>query len=190
LRGIDMETKEIFWAVCVLSFAGLFLLFSSGVAGASGTGQQVNGAAQGAPAQQYVLAGAPAPSQAESNGDVQEITLTVSGSQYYPYPIRVKKGIPVRISVDTPSVTGCARSIVVPDFGVSKTVRAGDNVIEFTPEQSGTFDFGCSMWMYTGKIVVEEADGTVAAFTGDAPKAAAGSCGGSSGGCGCGRAGQ
>ena len=124
------------------------------------------------------------------NNGVQEVQLTVQGGNYYPNPIRVKKGIPVRIVADLSTVVGCSRSIVIPDFGVSKTVSAGDNAIEFTPDKSGTFAFSCSMGMYRGTIVVEAADGSVAAYTGSAPKAAAGSCNMGSGGCGCGMARQ
>ena len=139
---------------------------------------------------------APAPTQqsgalAQTGSDgAQEVALTVQGANYYPNPIRVKIGVPVRLVADMNSVTGCSRSIVIPDFGVSKTVSAGDNIIEFTPDKSGTFGFSCSMNMYRGTIVVENADGTVAANTGTAPKAVAGSCGMGSGGCGCGGARQ
>jgi uncharacterized protein len=120
------------------------------------------------------------------NSGVQEVSLSVQGGTYYPNPVRVKKGIPVRLVADMGTVTGCSRSIVIPDFGVSKVVRTGDNAIEFTPDKSGTFAFSCSMGMYRGTLVVEETDGSVAAFTGSAPKVAAGSCGMGSGGCGCG----
>lgn len=132
---------------------------------------------------------APAPaggSLAEVKNGVQEVTLAVEGSTYSPNPIRVTKGIPVKLVADLSSVRGCASSIVIPEFGVRKVVRQGDNTIEFTPGKSGTFQFSCSMGMYRGTIVVEEADGSVAAFTGNAKPVAAGSCGGSGGGCGCG----
>jgi copper chaperone CopZ len=127
---------------------------------------------------------------APSGSGVQEVTLYVQGGNYYPNPVRVKKGIPVKLVADMNRLSGCSTSIVMPDFGVRKVLSAADNVIEFTPTQSGTFSFSCSMGMYRGTIVVEEADGTVAAFTGNAPKTSGGSCGGSSGGgCGCGGAG-
>jgi copper chaperone CopZ len=121
--------------------------------------------------------------------DVQTVQLSVQGANYYPNPIRVKKGIPVQLVADMNNMPGCSRSIIIPEYGISKTVSAGDNIIQFTPDKSGTFQFSCSMGMYHGQIVVEEADGSVAAYTGSAP-VTQGSCGGSgsgsSGGCGCG----
>ncbi len=130
--------------------------------------------------------GQPAAQFATSASGAQEVQLTVRGGNYMPNPIRVKKGIPVKLIADISSVRGCASSIVIPEFGVSKFVRAADNVIEFTPTKSGTFKFSCSMGMYRGTIVVEEADGTVAAYTGTAAPVATGSCKMGGGGCGCG----
>ncbi|MFH0832350.1 MAG: cation transporter [Candidatus Aenigmatarchaeota archaeon] len=112
---------------------------------------------------------------------VQIVQLSVQGSNYYPNPIRVKKGIPVQLVADMNSVKGCSRSIVIPEYGIKKTLKTGDNVIEFTPDKSGTFKFACSMNMYQGQIVVENSDGSVAAYTGIAPALS-----GSSGSCGCG----
>jgi copper chaperone CopZ len=120
-----------------------------------------------------------------ANG-VQMVQLSVQGSNYYPNPIRVKRGIPVQLVADINDMPGCSKSIVIPEFGVKKIVSATDNVIEFTPDKSGTFNFSCSMNMYRGQIIVEEADGSVAAYTGSAPAPSGGTCGGSGGGCSCG----
>lgn len=121
-----------------------------------------------------------------TNG-VQVVQLSVQGANYYPNPIRVKIGVPVQLVADIINMPGCSKSIVIPEFGVSKYVSTGDNVIEFTPNKSGTFQFSCSMGMYHGQIIVENVDGTVASYTGKAaPVNSGGTCGGSGGGCGCG----
>ncbi|OGI12672.1 hypothetical protein A3K64_03795 [Candidatus Micrarchaeota archaeon RBG_16_36_9] len=120
-----------------------------------------------------------------TNG-VQVIQLSVQGANYYPNPIRVKKDIPVQLIADINNMPGCSKSIVIPEFGITKSVSTSDNKIEFTPSKSGTFQFSCSMGMYLGQIIVEEVDGSVAAYTGSTPVTSGGSCGGSSGGCGCG----
>ena len=116
---------------------------------------------------------------------VQTVKLSVQGTTYYPSPIRVKVGIPVQLVADIANMPGCSKSIVIPEFGISKTVSAGDNIIQFTPSKSGTFKFSCSMGMYQGQIVVQDANGSVAAYTESAAAPSGGSCGGSSGGCGC-----
>lgn len=95
-----------------------------------------------------------------NSGPVQEVLLSVSGAYYVPNPLKLKKGVPARIVVDLNSVRGCARSIVIPDFGIQKTITTKDNIIEFTPDKTGLFDFGCSMRMYLGKILVYEENQT------------------------------
>jgi len=199
-----MDSEKAFWALIALVVVGMFgfLIFGSFATPVNAAPQQplaygaqaTGGQAAAAGNQQAALLGAPAQAGgqqaggtlAPTNSGVQEVTISVQGSTYYPNPIRVKKGIPVRITADIANMPGCSKSVVMPDFGIRKVVSASDNIIEFTPTQSGTFSFSCSMNMYRGTIIVEEADGTVAANTGSAPKAAVGSCGGSSGGCGCG----
>lgn len=117
---------------------------------------------------------------------VQTIQLSVQGSNYYPNPIRVKIGIPVQLIADVNNMPGCSKSIIIPEFGIRKTVSASDNIIEFTPNKSGTFQFSCSMGMFRGQIIVENADGSVAAYVGNTSVTSSGSCGASGGGCGCG----
>ena len=179
-----METEKIFWALVVVAAVGMaaFVAFGTFVSPVYAQSQYAATAGNQLAAQPAAQGGTLAP----ANNGVQEVTLSVQGSSYLPNPIRVKKGIPVRITADIANMPGCSKSMVMPDFGIRKVVSASDNVIEFTPTQSGTFSFSCSMNMYRGTIVVEEADGTVAANTGSAPKAPVGSCGGSGGGCGCG----
>ena len=181
-----MNSEKIFWAMVVVLVAGfaMFLAFGGLVAPVNAAVQQ-QAQANG---DSYSSGGSAGGQLAAVANGFQEVTLTVQGGEYYPNPIRVKKGIPVKLVADLSSVRGCASSIVIPEFGVRKVVRQGDNVIEFTPDKSGTFQFSCSMGMYRGKIVVEDADGTVAAFSGSvpAPSASGGSCGAGGGGCGCG----
>lgn len=176
-----MNSEKIFWLMVVALAAGFFVFLAFGIAVTPAN------AAQAGDSQYAAAPSASGGATAEVKNGVQEITLTVQGGTYYPNPIRVKKGTLVRLIADLSSVRGCSRSIVIPDFGIRKVLSTSDNTIEFTPDKSGTFQFGCSMWMYRGTIVVEESDGTVAAFTGSTPSAtpSGGSCG-AGGGCGCG----
>ncbi|HLC67758.1 MAG TPA: cupredoxin domain-containing protein [archaeon] len=117
----------------------------------------------------------------------QTVTVTIQGGTYYPNPIRLKKGVPAVLEVDTNSVRGCYRAIQIPVFNVRKVVSAGDNKIEFTPDKAGTFGFSCYMGMGKGQIVVEDESGVVTAVNTvaqDIPTS--GSCGSGGGGCGCG----
>jgi plastocyanin len=119
------------------------------------------------------------------NNGVQEVSLSMKGYEYQPNPIRVKVGVPVKMTVDLSTVRGCMRSIQIPELGVSGRVSDGNNIITFTPTQAGTFRMTCSMGMADGTIIVEDATGQAPAAAPSAAKPlGGGSCG--SGGCGCG----
>jgi sulfite exporter TauE/SafE/copper chaperone CopZ len=85
---------------------------------------------------------------------VQEVTSTMDAGSYE--PIAVQKGIPVRwtIHAEAADINGCNGSIVIPEYGVEKQLEPGDNVIEFTPDKSGTIGFSCWMGMIRSQIAV------------------------------------
>ena len=121
-------------------------------------------------------------------GEAQKVLLKFENYQYKLEPSELQKGVPVRMEVDLDSVYGCMRDIVIPSFGVDKYVREGNNIIEFTPTKSGTFNIQCSMNMGRGKFSVVKSDGSKSAYVEEAENPAAGATCGSSGGgsCGCG----
>ena len=110
------------------------------------------------------------------NGTTQTFTLGFSGYQYTPAEIRVKQGTKVRIVADPSTLTGCMTTVNIDGYGISKYIRAGDNVIEFTADKAGTFPIHCNMGMGNGKLVVEDSSGSVPAQS-QAPAVAKGSGG-------------
>jgi len=120
-----------------------------------------------------------------ATGPVKEFALSISGGVYQPNPITVNKGDTVRLVADVNSIRGCYSTVVISKFGVRKTVKAGDNIIEFVASEAGTFQVTCGMGMAGGSIVVKDTNGTVPATT-DVGQAKQGSCGSGGGGCGCG----
>jgi hypothetical protein len=88
------------------------------------------------------------------DGDVQKIQATLNPN-VYPFII-VQKGIPVEltISADESSITGCNQTVVFPSYNVKKTLTPGDNVIKFTPQESGLIPYTCWMGMKDGRILV------------------------------------
>lgn len=73
------------------------------------------------------------------------------------YPdIAVKSGVPVIWIINAPSgsINGCNNRILIPEYGIEYTFQYGENIIEFTPTKSGTFDYSCWMGMIYGKIIV------------------------------------
>jgi len=103
--------------------------------------------------------------------DVQTVTTKLSPGSYE--PITVQKGIPVRwiIQADKKALNGCNNAIVIPKFGIQKSLTVGDNVIEFTPTESGTFAYSCWMGMIRSKITVVDdinsSDDSASASRGD-----------------------
>ncbi len=85
---------------------------------------------------------------------VQIVTTRLSSGRYE--PITVQKGIPVRwtIKAQKGDINGCNNEIIIPRFNISKKLVAGDNIIEFTPTQTGTFSYSCWMGMIRSKITV------------------------------------
>lgn len=87
---------------------------------------------------------------------VQEVTINISDDGYTPDEIRIKKGVPVNVTLKTSNTLGCARAFVVPSLNIQKTLpKTGQDTFSFTPEKTGTIRFSCSMGMYNGKFIVE-----------------------------------
>ncbi|MDR1271636.1 MAG: sulfite exporter TauE/SafE family protein [Clostridiales Family XIII bacterium] len=76
----------------------------------------------------------------------------------YGYPsFTVKKDVPVKFVLNAPegSLTGCNSGIIIPSLGVEKRLVQGENVIEFTPRETGTIDYSCWMGMIRSSFTVE-----------------------------------
>lgn len=88
---------------------------------------------------------------------VQVIDSTLSPSRYP--SITVEVGTPVQWRINAPqgSINGCNNRIIFPAYGIEHTFKTGENIIEFTPTQTGTFRFSCWMGMIRGAVTVVEA---------------------------------
>lgn len=97
----------------------------------------------------------PAPAVVD-NGDYQEVRMVQSTFGYDPNSFTVKKGKPVKWIIDSRSQFSCATSLIMPMYGIRKNLTKGENVITFTPTQSGEIPFSCSMGMYAGVFTVTD----------------------------------
>lgn len=70
--------------------------------------------------------------------------------------IVVQKNIPVKLIIhaDKKYLTGCNNEIVISEYGIKESISAGDNVIEFRPNRTGTFTMTCWMNMIKNTIKV------------------------------------
>lgn len=85
---------------------------------------------------------------------VQLVSSKVLASSYE--PIVVQKGVPVRwtLTADRASINGCNNRIIIPSLKKEKRIEAGNNVVEFTPQESGIIPFSCWMGMIKSRITV------------------------------------
>ena len=91
---------------------------------------------------------------ATMDGDVQKISADLDPS-VYPFII-VQKGVPVELTItaDENAITGCNQTVVFPAFDVKKALKPGNNVIQFTPDETGLIPYTCWMGMVDGRILV------------------------------------
>lgn len=71
--------------------------------------------------------------------------------------VSVKNGIPVKLILrvgKSSDINGCNGTVIIPKYGISKKLAVGDNIIEFTPMQTGSIPFSCWMGMVQSKINV------------------------------------
>lgn len=89
---------------------------------------------------------------AEQYGEYQQVEFDLSYGGYA--DVVVKAGVPVRmiIHADSGALTGCNQALKCAALGFSASLKAGDNLIEFTPEE-GTWMYTCWMSMLKNTIV-------------------------------------
>lgn len=89
------------------------------------------------------------------DGDKQYITTILHVNGYD--DITVKAGVPVvwTMIVDSENLNGCNNEIVLPKYGIQIKLQEGENIIEFTPDETGTFTYTCWMGMLKNTITVE-----------------------------------
>jgi len=90
----------------------------------------------------------------------QVVNMNQEGNGYNPNRFIIQKGIPVKWVINSIDQNSCAVALVLSEFGINTILSTGENVIEFTPKETGEIRFACSMGMYTGRFIVidENAD--------------------------------
>ncbi len=105
------------------------------------------------------LPGEPAPQQqaaVQSENGEQVVKMEQLANGYSPNVFEVKKGIPVKWVINSQNAYTCAASIRMPAFKIAQFLNEGENIIRFTPTETGTIRFTCGMGMYSGVFKVVE----------------------------------
>lgn len=89
---------------------------------------------------------------------VQTVRMDQVATGYEPNNFTIKKGVPVKWIITSLDPGSCAASLYSQKLNVRKFLKAGENIIEFTPQETGRIPFSCSMGMYTGYFNVIEND--------------------------------
>jgi sulfite exporter TauE/SafE/copper chaperone CopZ len=84
----------------------------------------------------------------------QIVNSNLSGGRYP--AITVQQGIPVKWTINAPqgSINGCNNRMIIREYKIEHRFKAGENVIEFTPDKTGRFSYSCWMGMIRSSITV------------------------------------
>lgn len=96
----------------------------------------------------------PEPEPSKSAGNIQIIRMEQNANGYSPNNFTVKKNLPVKWIINSRDSGSCASSIYSSQLGIRQYLNSGENVIEFTPQNTGKISFSCSMGMYRGSFTV------------------------------------
>ena len=111
-----------------------------------------------------------AATETENTEELNTAKISASGDMQYvnseldfgTYPeITVYSGIPVKWIINVPEevINGCNCKMVISAYGITHEFAPGENVIEFTPGESGTVPYTCWMGMINGKINIVDKKG-------------------------------
>lgn len=96
--------------------------------------------------------GKPVAVAAAAPGRIVDVTVLVEGG-YTPSTIEVPAGSRVRMTLDRREDNPCSEEIVIPDFGIRRSVAAhARTTVEFTAT-AGRHEFSCGMGMLHGAII-------------------------------------
>jgi len=94
--------------------------------------------------------------QRSQNDAIPQAALVhVTDKGYAPDTIKLRQGVPARVTFVRDVEATCGTAVVIPEFNIKRDLPFNEPVvIEFTPAKRGTFKFTCGMGMLEGKIVV------------------------------------
>lgn len=87
---------------------------------------------------------------------VQIVRMQEVANGYTPNTFTVKKDVPVKWIITAQAPYSCAAGILMQKYNIRQNLQAGENIIEFTPTETGRVRFSCFMGMYTGYFNVVE----------------------------------
>ncbi len=109
----------------------------------------ITASAQGAQKQKRSRAGRNAKS-------VQSATVTLTDNGYQPASLKLRRGVPARVTFVRRIEETCGTEIALPAYNIRRALPLNQPVVvEFTPDKAGEFNFTCGMGMLRGTVVVQ-----------------------------------
>ena len=85
----------------------------------------------------------------------QSAKVVIGNYGYEPASIRLKRGVPAKVTFLRVSESTCATEVVFADYGIRRELPLNQAVtVSFTPRKAGEFAFTCGMNMHRGKLIV------------------------------------
>ena len=85
---------------------------------------------------------------------VQAARVELTSQGYEPATLKLRVGVPARVTFTRRVSATCATEVVLSDYGIRRTLPLDEPVVvEFTPEKSGEFSFSCGMGMLRGSLI-------------------------------------
>jgi plastocyanin domain-containing protein len=87
---------------------------------------------------------------------VQRAKVEITEQGYKPASIKLRKGIPARVTFLRKTDATCAKEVVISAYGINRDLPLNKAVVvTFTPDKTGEFIFTCGMNMMRGKLIVK-----------------------------------
>ena len=91
----------------------------------------------------------------EVEASLQVATVKVTEKGFQPDTIKLRRGVPARVTFVREIEETCATAVLIPEYNIKRDLPFKESVVvDFTPSKKGVFDFTCGMKMLSGKIVV------------------------------------
>ena len=92
--------------------------------------------------------------RAKLKAQTAKVEITEKG--YQPVSVKLRRGVPARVTFLRKTDATCAKEVVLSAYGVRRELPLNKEVIvSFTPKKSGEFTFSCGMNMMRGKLIVQ-----------------------------------
>ncbi|SRR6266542_1822222 len=90
----------------------------------------------------------------EQDGE-QTATVEVTGNGFEPSSLKLKAGVPAKVTFVRKTDETCAKEVVIKEYKIDRKLPLNEPVtVGFTPRK-GEFTFACGMGMLRGNLIVE-----------------------------------